>query len=49
LQPIYQDLPLVRRQFFQRTRQSPEVPGFHLNTYPVDLDAFVIDQHSGIT
>ena len=49
LQPIHQDLPLVRGQFLQRTRQLPEIAGLHLNTYPIDSDNFVIDQHQPIT
>jgi hypothetical protein len=49
LQPIHQHLPLVRGQFLQRTRQFPEVIGLHRNTYPIDSDSFVIDQHSTIT
>ena len=49
LQPIHQDLPLVRGQFLQRTRQFPEIIGLHLNTYPIDSDNFVIDQYQPIT
>ena len=49
LQPIHQDLPLVRGQFLQRTRQFPEAIGLHRNTYPIDYQNFVIDQQSAIT
>ena len=41
LQPIYQHLPMVRRQFLQRTRQFPKIIGLHHNTYPIDSDSFV--------
>ncbi len=44
LQPIHQDLPLVRRQFLQHARQLSEIIGLHLNTYPIDSDSFVIGQ-----
>jgi hypothetical protein len=49
LQPIYQDLPLVRRQFLQHARQLSEIFGLHHNSYPIDSDSFVIDQHSAVT
>jgi len=40
---------LVRGQFLQRTRQFPEIMGLHHNTYPIDSDNFIIDQHASIT
>ena len=49
LHAIHQNLPLVRRQFLERTRQLSEITGLHLNTYRIDPDGFVIDQHSAIT